>query len=294
MAGTRALGEPGAVTAEELTRFHRWRAVLPCAVSSEVERTAVYVRSRHMGNPQFFEQTRRALAAILGDCSLLSAMRMEAGSSAGAADAFETLLQAQLTALGFLCNQQFHKALTLGEMCTEVSDSLTGGECGDALFWRVLSRAVLGDAYARFRKHEEARAVLAQGVGLVAEAGESAGPKERVLLAACHSHLARLELEAGAAAAAAGAAALAVDLLERFALQLSDLREDRETAATVLATAYSLRGACEAAQRRFDEALSWQEKAIECVTRNADLSVDCTHMRQKLESEMEHIKSLRI
>eukprot|EP00420_Gonyaulax_spinifera_P023628 CAMPEP_0197912438 /NCGR_PEP_ID=MMETSP1439-20131203/74763_1 /TAXON_ID=66791 /ORGANISM="Gonyaulax spinifera, Strain CCMP409" /LENGTH=177 /DNA_ID=CAMNT_0043534219 /DNA_START=45 /DNA_END=575 /DNA_ORIENTATION=+ len=172
-----AVALPGTVRMEDLMHFKRWKVFLDYAVSSDVERNGVYIRSRHMGNPKFFEQTREHLAAILGDCDLLSAMRMEASMAPGVTEAFEALLEAQLATAGFLFNRQFHKALTLGELCVAITDALATEHVQGFLFWRTLARANLGRAQARFRRLDEARGILRQGLELVGVAAEAAGPR---------------------------------------------------------------------------------------------------------------------
>jgi len=212
-------------------------------------------------------------------------------------------LESQWTALGFLCDRQFYKALTLDEFCREVVDALEAqgaGGSGGLVFWRLLVRLNLGDAYARFNRHKEALAVMNQalelierfsGMGVAANGIRSCGvahsttqskdnPKtsfrsrERVLVGAIYYHLSRIHLEAGDKEEAFRLADSMVEVLERFIWDLGDSKEDREAEACVLATAYSHRGVCDVGRGKYETGLAWLQRAQECVEKNADLSGD--------------------
>lgn len=276
---------PGASSLEELSQFRRWSIFLPRTASEEVERNAVYVKSRQIANPAFFDRMRERLDALLGDCGLLRAAGQESHTFE-IVEALEAVLQGQWTALGFLCNRQFHKALALGELCVKLADALTGSQ-PDLVFWRVLCRANLGDAYARFKKIDEARAVLRQGLELVEEGASSAA------MAICYAHLGHIEREAHNLDEALRLADLGIEVSERFIGEMSDVEEDREAKATALATAYSVRGACDAEQARYDSALAWFGKALECVEKHTELSADSRQIAAHIQSEVDRTKTLQ-
>lgn len=301
---------------EELMQFPRWSIFLPRAYSVEAEKNHTYVRSRHTRNPKFFEETRARLHAIICDLKVLSATGGESTE-----EALETVLQAQWTAVGFLCDRQFHKALTLGEFCLELVEALAAqgaGGGGGLIFWRLLVRVNLGDAYARFKQPTEAIAVLKQGLELVEQFsgmslaandvrtfGEGSGQakeglksafgsRERVLAGAIYSHLSRIHLEAGDHDEALRLTELMVEAFERFIWDLGDSKEDREAEASVLATAYSHRGVCDVRRGKHESALAWLQRAQECIEKNADLSGDSEPILALIKDHIVHARHLHI
>jgi tetratricopeptide (TPR) repeat protein len=296
--------------AEDLMQFRRWSIFLPRAYSVESEKNQMYVRSRHTWNPKFFEETRERLTAILRDLQVLQATGFQSTEQ----EALDAVLQAQWTAVGFLCDRQFHKALTLSEFCREVVDTLatqgTGGS-GGLIFWRLLVRVNLGDAYARFRRHKEASEIMKQALELVeqyqgmnesvinnmqAEAKDTQkaifGSRERVLSGAIYYHLSRIQLETGDHGEALRLSDLMVEVLERFIWDLGDSREDREAEACVLATAYSHRGECEVRRGKYESALAWLQRAQQCVEKHADLCGDSAPILAAVKEHIVHAKHL--
>lgn len=290
-------------------QFRRWSIFLPRAHSVESEKNRAYVRARHIGNPKFFEETRERLGGILRDLQVLQATGVEFMEE----EALEAVLQAQWTALGFLADRQFHKALTLGEFCREVVDAVAAqgmGGGGGLAFWRLLVRINLGDAYARFRRNDEALAIMKQALELIEQCSGTAvaahdlrsfadsagqakdttktvfGSRERVLAGAIYSHLSRIHLEAGDNDEALRLTDLMVEVFERYIWDLGDTQEDREAEACVLATAYSHRGVCDIRRGKHESALAWLQRAQECVEKNADLSGDSAPI---LKAIKEHI-----
>lgn len=303
-----------AVAVEELMQFRRWSIFLPRAYSVESEKNHTYVRARHFRNPKFFEETRERLAAILRDLQVLQATGIEFTEE----EALEAVLQAQWTALGFLCDRQFHKALTLGEFCREVVDALAAqgvGGTGGLIFWRLLVRVNLGDAYSRFRRNEEALAIMKQALELIEQfsgLGATAandiasfanqakdaqktvfGSRERVLAGIIYEHLSRIHLEAGDHDEALRLTDLMVEVLERFIWDLGDSKEDREAEACVLATAYSHRGVCDINRGKHESALAWLQRAQECMEKNADLSGDSTPILAAIKEQIVAAKHLQ-
>jgi tetratricopeptide (TPR) repeat protein len=297
---------------EELTQFHRWSMFLPRGYSEECQKNHAYTRTRHTRNPKFFEETRARLTAILGDLQVLKAT----GLGSTAEEALEAVMQAQWAAHGFLFDRQFHKALNLGELSMEVVESLAAqvqeSDVGGLTFWRLLTRANLGNAYARFKQSDKALAVLKQGLelaeqdkGLIAandlrafgegDTGTSnkevtkksvARSRERVLAGTIYAHLSRIHLEAEDQEEALRLMDLMLEAFERYIWDLGDAREDREAEATVLATAYSNRGVCDVRRGKHDNGLAWLTRAQECLEKHADVSGDSVQILAMIK---EHI-----
>jgi len=260
------------LTLEELTAFRRWSVFLPSEASSDAERTAVYVRSRQAGNPKFFEQTRERLAAALQDCGTRRGGGAEMFEGEELMEALHLILQAQWTAHGFHVNREFHKVLNLTRPCVELADALYLAR-PELLFWPVLCRASLGSAYVEFKKYDDARDVLYKAVDIIERQGEL-GAKEQVLFGACFAHLGRLEWAAGPAEEALRCAEMQVELFERFLPELVSGPDDEEVFATVMATAHSFRGLCEARHERYDKATECYQKAEECVGKHKSVNKD--------------------
>eukprot|EP00927_Polykrikos_kofoidii_P046311 TRINITY_DN40534_c0_g1_i1.p1 TRINITY_DN40534_c0_g1~~TRINITY_DN40534_c0_g1_i1.p1 ORF type:complete len:316 (+),score=49.63 TRINITY_DN40534_c0_g1_i1:92-1039(+) len=287
----------GAHNMDELLEFRRWSVFLPCAASAEVERNAVYVRGRHTGNPRFFEQSRERLALILHDRDFMRTVETEEEYGEATIRALEAVLQAQWTALGFVSNRQFHKALTLGDVSLSIVDALAHAasvaHSGSLLFWQLLVRANLGGAYARFGKHDEATSVLRHGLELT-ESGVMISQRERVLQGVIYSHLARVCLEAGDVEESSRTAELEIEIFERCIWDMSDTKEDRQLQALVLATSYVNRGICDVRQRRYDIGLIWFGRAENCVEKHADLGPECPQLLTHIREHIDHCKSLQL
>mmetsp|Transcript_20678 Transcript_20678/g.45372 ORF Transcript_20678/g.45372 Transcript_20678/m.45372 type:complete len:319 (-) Transcript_20678:268-1224(-) len=274
----------------QFLQFRRWSVFLPRAVSSEVEQSTVYVRARHMGNPQFFEQTRQRLG------ELIHSRELERLGQAGTVamgmphiSELQAIFHAQYFALGFLGNGQFHKALTLCRLCVQLVDALASDD--GPLFWRLLCRANLGGAYARFGKYEEAREVLKEALAL---AGEPSSAREGALVGTFHAYLGRIELESGDINEALRIKELEIEVFERFLWDLSDARADREVEALVLATSFSNRGICDVHKKKFDTALMWYGRAQECLQKHCMQSSDSVQHQAKIKAYMEHARSLQL
>jgi len=238
------------------------------------------------------------LSDLLLDGDLLSASAADSRDPHEVVHALETVLQAQWIALGFLCNHQFYKAVTLGETCVELVDALAKAwkaiDRGDLLFWRIICRANLGDSYVRFRKHEQAKSVLKQALDH-AEANGPLSSAERTLTGTCYAHLSQIALEADDANEALRLMDLEIEVLEGYVWELSQAKEDREVEGIVLATAYLRRGTCDGRQGRQDSALAWLGRARECIEQHSDLSPDSKQMLSKIQEEVEcaqHLQSL--
>jgi len=277
-------------------QFSRWSIFLPRAASSNIEQNTVYVRSRHTGNPQFFEQTRERLASILHDLGVLHLSGVPPDTNE--AEPLELVLEAQHISLGYLHNRQFHKALAIGELCVQLVDkmALMGSREDNLLFWRILCRANLGDSLARFRKFEEAKGLLRQGLELAEEAAERAGARERVLVGACYGHLSRvhLELETDGIHESLKYTDLEIEDFETYIWELADGKADREVQAMVLASAYSNRGVCDVRMGRHERALEWFNKGYDCVEAHADLGSDKDQILTEIKEHIEHTKHLQI
>jgi len=314
--------EPPALSLQELTSFRNWKLFLPRETSEAVERNTAYVRSRHQSNPQLFEKAREELDKILHNCKLLSIVEASTGGSEPQ-EAFQMVLRAQVFAQGFLKNKQFHKALNLLESCMAITDAIVGDDTDAGfpskvlntyivqgyLFWRLLVRLNLGEAYQQFHKPEEAQRLLRGALDLLAaaetktgstdEAGESVesrpvGPRETVLAGACHVLLSRLAIELGDADEGRRLVNCAIAEYECCLIGMADSREDVEDAALVLSTAFWIRGNCDVRQEKYDEALSWFAKTLETIDKYADISVDCLHMKELVEAEISRVKTLML
>lgn len=288
----------------DLTQFRRWSLFLPRAACHDAEMNLTYVRSRHTGNPKFFEQTRDRLLSLLRDLTVMQATPV-AGGSPQHAEVLEAVLQAQLAAQGFLRDRQFHKALCLGESCVELVDALAASGAGGLLFWRILCRANLGDAYARFRRPDNASELLKQALELTEQqptAATDAGQpqsklqisRERVVAGACYAHLSRIHLAAGEQDEAMRCTDLTVEVFERFIWDLGVTREDREAMACVLATSYSSRGVCDIRRGKYESALAWLARAQECVEKHQDLSRDSVEVLAQVKEQINHTRTLQM
>ncbi|CAE8626859.1 unnamed protein product [Polarella glacialis] len=285
-----------AQTLEGLMQFRRWSIFLPRSASVEAESNAVYVNGRQQGNPQFFEQIRQRLQHILDDCNLLQVTGASCTPETGIVEALEVVLNAQMVMMGFLSNRQFHKALALGELCVEVADRITEGH-PELLFWRMLARANLGDAYVRLRRRADARKVLEMALHLIEEHSGAAPAatmsRVRVLKGACHAHLGRADLEEGNIEAALGHVDMLIEDYERYIWELSDTKEDREAEATTVATAYAFRGSCDAQQNRHDSALSWFGRALKCLETHQDIGTDGPQIAAMVREDVERTECLK-
>lgn len=313
---------PPALSLQELTSLRSWKLFLPRVTSEAVERNTAYVRARQQSNPKFFEQVREELDKILHNSKMLSIVEAPVRGSEPE-EAFQMLLRAQVFAQGFLKNKQFHKALNLLESCMAIADALVGDDSEGGftskvlntyivqgyLFWRLLVRVNLGEAYNQFHRPEEAQQLLRGALDLLAaaetkagssdEAGEvvglrPVGPRETVLAGACHVHLSRLAMELGDADEGRRLINCAIAEYECSLIGLSDSREDVEDAALVLSTAFWIRGNCDVRQEKYDEALPWFTRTLETIDKYADISVDCLHMKEIVEAEMSRIKTLQL
>eukprot|EP00747_Dinoflagellata_sp_TGD_P094347 gnl/TRDRNA2_/TRDRNA2_166076_c0_seq2.p1 gnl/TRDRNA2_/TRDRNA2_166076_c0~~gnl/TRDRNA2_/TRDRNA2_166076_c0_seq2.p1 ORF type:complete len:286 (-),score=51.11 gnl/TRDRNA2_/TRDRNA2_166076_c0_seq2:23-880(-) len=250
--GSAGTGDVSSPTFEDVSVFRRWAGFLPRAVALEVEYTAVYVRARNHGNGQFFDQQRENLFASIEELRLLeSSGHQRLGNDLEVREVMrylEMVLQAQWVALGYVRGDgQLYKALTMGELCKELVDVMAERGLGDGLlFWRMLTRANLGEWYARFRRRDQAKSVLKEALELVDEDGARAGVKERIIAGACYSHMSKILLDDGEKDETFRIGDLEIETFERFIWEVSDVKEDEETQAAVLATAYSNRGIADA------------------------------------------------
>jgi hypothetical protein len=272
---------------------------MPCAASSDISLNAVYVRARHTGNPRFFEQTRQRLELVLHDRNLVANVGAPSGDEGGdvaVVQALEAVLQAQCTALGFVSDRQFQKALALGELSVAIVDTLAAtwqwGE-SSAIFWQLLVRANLGGSQARFGKHEQATGTLRQGLQM-AEGATGLGARERVLLGVLYAHLVRVCLDAGDLNEASRLAESEIEAFERHIWELSDAREDREIQALVLATSYMTRGLCDIRKCKYDTGQMWFGRAQDCVEKHADLGPDSIELLAQIVEQAEHCRSLQL
>jgi len=288
---------------DDLVQFKRWGVFLPTATSSEVDRNAVYIRARHTGNPKFFDHMRDKLARVLRDRELLNNTgAAEGDGGGGVAAVLELVMQAQWTAFGFVCDRQFHKALSLGDLCVAIVDALAAegtvnrlsGDDNFCLFFQLLCRANLGGALGRFAKYEEASKVLKQGMKLTDSGSASLGARERVMLATLYAHLSRVYLDMGDVTEAARLAELEIDIFERFIWELSDAKDDREAQSLVLATSYVTRGVCDVHKRKFDTGLMWFGRAQECIEKYVDLGVDSDQLLEKIRAHADHARTLQL
>lgn len=269
---TALLGGHGRLDGYEgLCVFARWALFLPRAASKEVEHCGTYVKSRHSMNKRFFEDTRDGLQAIINDLNTLHASCVPHRFSV---EVLEAVLEAQRIANGFTIIRSLHKAMALSELCMSLVDLLAARSDDPLLFWRVLTRTNLGDQYARFKRVDDAQALLNQALALLEEAGSAAGPREHCLGATCHAHLGRLHLGAEELEEAARRCGLAAELFESVVWRLSEKLEDRAAQVAVLATAYSNLGVCATRQLRHEEALLWLGKAEELLGKHLDLGED--------------------
>lgn len=288
----------------ELTQFAQWSIFIPRAVSQTVEKNAVYVRSRARGNPKFFEQTREKLKGILNDCDFL--VCTDSSDTISAGEALEKVLAAQWIAHGFLHNRQPHKSLVLGELCVGIADNIYNvfkGSVTGLLFWRLLCRANLGQAYTAFGKRTEAQQLLKEGLSLAEEA--MAGQRElglrvnaqvAVLTGVCHAHLGRIDRDEGRLDESLRNVDVEIERFESHLFDLSDSKEDREVQALVLAAAYSVRGGCDVQLRRYDSALSWLTRSLECVEKHqdlSDLSNDAHEMLSLIRADIESTRHMQ-
>mmetsp|Transcript_10730 Transcript_10730/g.18664 ORF Transcript_10730/g.18664 Transcript_10730/m.18664 type:complete len:269 (+) Transcript_10730:2-808(+) len=267
--------------------------------------TLAFVRPRHTGNPKFFEQMRDRLLSYVRDLTVIQATVVAAGS-AREVEVLELVLQSQLAAQGFLRDRQFHKALCLGETCVELVDSLAASGVGGLLFWRILCRANLGDAYLRFRQTDHARDLLKQALELTEqqspmEAGQSQSDarkrqisRERIVMGACYAHLSRIHLDAEENDEALRYTDLTVEVFERFIWDLGSTKEDREAMGVIVATSYANRCVCDIRRSKFESALAWLARAQECVEKHQDLSRDSIQVLAMLKEQISHTRSLQL
>jgi len=267
--------------------FPSWSSLLPSAVSHDHEDHAMYVKTRSVHNRSFFEDVRNELISIEHGLRLRVLTAEDEVQTSGAAtgtldpaaliSVHRSILQALHIAKGFLGNREQHKSMIIYHLCAEVADHLGCQMAPDKqLFWQMLTRLCLADAYARFSKLEESMAILLEAINLshhidVQPAGdELANPTAKVLEAACRKVLCRVFLEASLGCHddrqervddASKEVTQAVDLLEQYFPQVPGQAEKRADAAAALATAYSSKGVCEVRGGRFDEALVWFAKA---------------------------------
>jgi tetratricopeptide (TPR) repeat protein len=267
----------------------------------------MYTRLRHIGNPKFFEETRSRLAAILRDVQVLIAT----GVQSTANEALELILESQWAAHGFLLDRQFHKSLTLGELCLQIVDMLTiqaqgTDAAGSLVFWRLLTRANLGNAYVRFRKLEEATAILKQALELFEVKWDSVPQnaeqsmslkanltQERMLVGTIYSHLSHIHLETGDLEEAVRLTDLMIEVFEKCIWDLGDSHEERELEASVLATAYSNRGVSELRRGDHEKGLAWLGRAQECLEKYGGLSNENGRIQELIKDHIEHANLLK-
>eukprot|EP00933_Yihiella_yeosuensis_P010722 TRINITY_DN11753_c0_g1_i1.p1 TRINITY_DN11753_c0_g1~~TRINITY_DN11753_c0_g1_i1.p1 ORF type:complete len:375 (+),score=70.97 TRINITY_DN11753_c0_g1_i1:105-1127(+) len=302
---------------QDLQRFKRWSIFLPRWHCEEVESNAVYFTAKQFRDPSFFDKTRNRLNAILADCDLLEVSGVECTISTGIVEALDAVLQGLLTALGFLTQNQFHKAIALGVIMVQVTDRITEGRT-DLTFWRMLSRASLGDAYVRLRRRDEARDVLNQAIRLGQEALQSrlasstvtsekskvvdAGTRlaelalasrEGVIAGACHAHLGRASAEAGDVEAACQSVGNEIEEFERYGWELSTTKEDKESMSTAVATAYAFRGTLDGDLNRHDGALAWFSRALKVIESHQDVGKDGGYINVKIQDGIQRIQCFR-
>lgn len=290
---------------EDLISFRKWDLFIPRAACHNAELNLSYVRSRHTGNPKFFEQLRGRLLGYVRDLTVSQAS-VSADGSTWDVEVLELVHQSQLAALGFLHDRQFHKALCLGETCVELVDLFAASGVGGLLFWRILCRANLGDAYLRFRQPDHASDLLKQALELTEqqstmEPGQSQSDarrrqksRERVITGVCYSHLSRIHLEADEFEEALKYTDMTVEVFEKNIWDLGSSREDRESMAVVVATSYANRGVCDLRRSKFESALAWMERAKECVEKHQDLSRDSIEVLAMVKEQISQTRSLQL
>lgn len=247
----------------------------------------MYVKTRSVHNRNFFNDVRSELVSIEHGLRLQVLTAEDEVPNGGAAtraldptallSVHRSILQALHIAKGFLGNREQHKSMILLHLCAEVADHLGCQMAPDTqLFWQMLTRLCLADAYARFNKLEESMAILLEAINLSQHADvqppgdELASPTAKVLEAACRKVMCRVFLEASLGCHddrqervddASKEVTQAVALLERYLPQVPGHAEKRSDAAAALATAYSSKGVCEVRGGKFEEALVWFAKA---------------------------------
>jgi len=286
-----------AINLEELTQFRRWAGFLPQEACADVEQSAVYVKSRQLGNPKFFEDMRERLLSAIKDCHTLSAAGATLSHPKELAEVLTLVFQAQWAACGFCGAREPYKALGLAKPCVDLVDALSMDHAG-LLFWQVLCRSNLGHALLGFKKSDEARKALYKAVELV-EKSNTQDAKEHVLLGTCFVHLGRLEWECEAVEESLRYTDMEVELFEQFLSKLLEGPDDQEVHDVVMATTYSFRGSCDASRGKYHGALDWYRKAGECVERHKNLNKDALQVAGQIAESVEqvsdaaHLKGIR-
>jgi len=274
-------------------QFKKWSILLPRLLSSQVDCNATYTLARQNGNPNFFDQARIRLVDILQDCEVLKVSGKSVTADTGIAQVLRIVLESLMTASGFLSNRHFHKATAIGELCVQVADAITAG-FPELVFWPLLCRSALGDAYVRLRRRADARAVLETAL----EQAQAASLENRlqssirVVAGACHFYLARADLEEGLLETALPKADAAIEDFDGNIWDLSDSKEDREDMAMVVATTYIFRGNCDSVRDHHEVALSWYRRSLQTIESNRDLGSDYVPIVAQIKLDIERTECL--
>eukprot|EP00930_Biecheleria_cincta_P057933 TRINITY_DN43793_c0_g1_i1.p1 TRINITY_DN43793_c0_g1~~TRINITY_DN43793_c0_g1_i1.p1 ORF type:complete len:316 (-),score=79.05 TRINITY_DN43793_c0_g1_i1:43-960(-) len=302
MAGPTADEEPERVVAEHpqllaAMQFKEWAIFLPRLASLQVELNSSYILNRQGGNPKFFDHMRKRLEDILHDFDVLQVSGKSVDPETGLVEAVDTVLQSLIAAHGFAGNRQFHKAVAIGELCVQVSDRINF-QFPALVFWPLLCRLTLGDAYLRLRRRDEACQLLRGALQL----GEAAAQAEAlpqgqkslsVVVGACRFLLARAAVEAQEWDAALRHIASAIEEIEGNIWYLSESKEDKESMSSVVATCYHFKGNCDFENGNHEMAMSWYGRALKCLESYRDLGSDFEQISAQIKLDIERAECLK-
>lgn len=248
--------------------------MLPSAVLQDHEDQAAYVKTRSVHNKSFFDDVRKELTSLTQGfrVQMLADHPDTTLQPEALVDSQRSLLQALHISKGFLAHREQHKAMILFHLCVEVSDHFVGQmDPTSQVFWQLLARLCLADAYTKFQKLEEALSILQESKRLCEHSDVQpldAGAK--VLEGACHKVVGRVYLEAALGCVAEATERIdeaaaeikqAVELLEKYLPEVPGCAEKPVEAAVSLATAYSSLGVCDVRAGRFECCFEWFAKA---------------------------------
>lgn len=293
---------------EELFAFRCWCCFLPAGPSEELENLGSYVKLRAIGNPKFYE-------AVLAELQeLQDTLRIESTSSQGLRA--ETLLkakwsclEAQKFAIGFLQTRQLRRALKLGEEVLQVLASCiekaqASVERGSnmehhlraLLFLHLLGRMNLGVVYARGRRYLDAAELFNQNLSIaeaspeeLAESRAERGPKEMVVIGACHTQMYLLNLAIDQVDLAAEHAFRAVEVLEQSLPEVPTEEQDVCVSVNILAAAFGNAGVMSVRQANADRGTEWLEKALAAL---GGILGSSNALRDELKDQLAYAKDL--
>lgn len=284
--------------------------MLPTAVTYDHADLANYVKTRNTHNKRFFDDVRAELMAIIKGLRVqmvvgLDAIPDGADLDHGLTSVLRSLLQALHVAKAFLASREQHSTLVLGHLCLDLADHLSMRIApGEQLFWQVLTRLCLGNAFAKFKKFEEGTIVLQEGIRLCQSASAQPGSKERAIEGACHMVLCRIQLDAAldckdeangrsCVGEAAAAADKGVVLLEMYLHEAPGYAERREDGAGILATAYSSRGVCDVRAHNYEGCFQWFTKAQAALQAHKLFGTNGHLILQQVAEQIEHAQNLQ-